>query len=323
MTATIKPPERDGRPRRRVPRFSSLESLGFSDSAHVWSDSPRPVPLMHLGPQSAPPTEPDLLADWQPTEVGGRLTGRNFRWSLVVAPLLLAGAVAAFGWWLYQRPIENAQASSEAVVAQAETLQATLPALEELNSGLLKLDETTEIGALTAVDTAARDLFSGSGDLDPTNAGARSAAASASSAALEASRLTGDAHAYQLAVAPILLTPEMITDPEAIALDDAARTFGDWQLTFDDTRTALPAGILADVTVQIALISEDLPMLLTDYVEALRADSQDGADAVLDQLAARLAGARASLEKAVIETQERVATRIAEAETALGSLINP
>lgn len=318
MTATIKPPRRGGRAHRRVPRFSSLESLGFSDSEQVWSDSPLPDPLFARGTQVIQPVPPsEVLADWEPTEVDSSLTGRHFRWSLLVTTVFLVGAVAGLGWWLYQRPIAEAEATATAVALEAERLEASLPGLETFSRGLLVSDENTDTTPLAEVDDAARDLFNTSGELTASDGTARSDAAAASSAALEAVRLAADAYSYSMAVRPMVVAPELETDPEAIALDDAARAFGDWQHEFDDIRAALPGNILADVTSQFDAISEDLPALLTRYVDALRGDSQEEAAAVIGGLAGRLSETEELLERALAGVQARVDLRI---EAVRGSL---
>lgn len=320
MTATIKPPKRARRHRKPPIRFSSMESLGFSNPSSVWSDSPivpTPAPGRHIDPNPVP----DSLADWQPEEFEDRLSTNNIRWSVLVTAFVLLAAAGGVGLWLYQRPAAQAEASVAAATLQAEDLLATLPALQTFNEALLGTGEGDDPTSLFAVDAAARALFDVSGDLDASAGSARSAAASASGAALDGVRLAGDARSYRVAVVPILVPPELETDPNLIELDEAARNFGSWQLRFDDVRTALPDGVLTATTEQLDVLSGDLASILTQYVDTLREDDQVGAQAVLTTLVRRLADVDEQMTRSLIEAQERVADRIVEAEAALTTML--
>lgn len=315
MTATIKPPDREVKSRPRSIRFVAMESLGFSNPSSVWSDTPSTE-----APEAASSTEPDTLADWQPQDFGGRLDGANFRWSLLVVFLIFLAAAAAVGYWLYQRPNVQAEASVAAVTEDAEVLSRALIDLEVFNSALIG-DEDADTAQLFGADTAARELFQTSGELPSSESNTRSLAAAAASATLDGVRLAGDGQSYRLAVGPILATPDLETDPNVIELDEAARTFGEWQLRFDEVRTALPDGVLPDVTEQLDVLSGDLTMVLREYVDALREDEGLAAEAVVASLSARLQGIAEELAVAVEETSARVGERIAEARSALGSLL--
>ncbi len=316
MTATIKPPKSGGK--TRPIRFISMESLGFSNPDSIWSDSPSaPATIPH-----APVDGHDTLADWAPTEVMERLGGRNTRWGLVAFTIVVIGAMAgAAAWWLYQRPVNHAAASQAAVMESAENLESSLSGLEEFNAELTIAGEDADTSGLFAADAAARQLFTDSGGLPGTESATRSAAAAASSAVLDGVRLDSDAHAYHTAVRPILITPGLETDPALIELDEAARSFGDWQLRFDEVRTALPDGVLPGVTEQLDVLSGDLSNLLTAYVDALRNDDRVGAADVLAGLSARLEVLSEELESALVSTKDEVAGRIAEARAALTTLV--
>jgi hypothetical protein len=321
MTATIKPVDRTGRARTRPIRFSSMESLGFSDAASTWSDSPAPVLSPSTGRHLAPPPAPDPLADWHPEAIGRRLDGANFRWSLLVVTLTIIGGLAYGGLWLYQRPAAQAQASVTAVASSAEDLEASLPLLEQFNEALSTADQTADTAGLFTVDDAARALFSASGDSPSTETAIRSDASGAAGSALDGVRLARDAHAYRLAVGPILIAPALETDPTLIELDEAARSFGAWQLHFDEVRTALTDTVLPGVTDQLDILSGDLTAILGDYVDALREDDMTAADAVVAGLSGHLASIEQSLVTAIEDVQTRVRTRIVETRQALASLL--
>jgi hypothetical protein len=299
-----------------------MESLGFSDASSTWSDNPIVVPFVEpRGRHVAPPPPPDLLADWQPEEIGSRLTGSNVRWGLISLLFVLAAGLAATAIWAYQRPAALAEASTEAVTAEATALATALPTLESFNVDLLVGDQTFISSDLFAVEGAARTLFQVSGDISSNESGVRSAATTAASAALDGVRILSDAQAYQMAIVPILVVPGLETDPALIELDEAARTFGDWQMRFDEVRTALPEGSMPKVTEQLDIVSGNLAATLTSYLDALRTDDRTAAASVVTELGVRLETVGTALTAALEDAQREVAGRIGETRQALDVLL--
>jgi hypothetical protein len=314
MTATIKPPDREVK--SRPIRFSAMESLGFSNPSSVWTDAPSIDDDVAV----AASPEPDTVADWQPGDFEDQLTGRDLRWGLLLTSVLILLGIGAAGFWLYQRPSAEAAASTRAVLQSAEQLESSLGGLETFNADLTNTDEESDTSLLFVADAAARALFEVSGDLPASESDRRSSAAAASSATLDGVRLAEDAYAYRLAVYSMLVAPELETDHNLIELDEAARSFGDWQLRFDDVRTVLPDGVLPEVTEQLDVLSGDLTAMLGDYVAALRVDDSGAATTVLNTLSTRLQDVRDELEAATVETQARVEQRLSETRAALGAL---
>lgn len=320
MTATTKPPKQRDPGRSRPIRFFSMETLGFSDAASTWSDSPLPIPMELQAPPPLQPPEPDRLENWEPEEIAPRLAGGDVRWSVVIAIALLITGALGFAYWLYQRPTAQAETSVAVLKDEVDALSSSLPALQELNDSLVADPMAPDSIDLTAVESAARQLFEASGELPADETDARYLAAGAAGSALDGVRLAGDARSYLMAVAPILSTPALETDPSVIALDDAARSFGDWQIRFDDIRTALPDAVLSDVTEQFDVLSGDLTSILGDYVNALREDDQAAVSRVVEELSSRLDDIEARLETALGHTQEQVRQRINETRDALAKL---
>lgn len=319
MTATIKRPGRRSATQKRRVRFSSLESLGFTNVASTWSDSPTIEPETPRGRHLAAPPRSEDLADWQPQDFGRRLTGSNIRWGVIVMVALVIGAVAAFGFWLYQRPAAIEQAADIEVTARAQALESAMPVLIEFNQGLLGAEFAKGAGALDSVESVARRLFDISASLDEIDR--RSAASQAAGSALDGVQLAREAHAYRSAVLPMLATPDLETDPELIALDEAARMFGDWQLAFDDVRTALPDRSLSGVTEQLDILSRDLTSFLGRYVDALRNDDKAAAGNALAALGSRLDTIEQALNNSIEDIQARVQVRVDETLTALDQLL--
>lgn len=329
MTATIRPPERGSLTRKPL-RFSSLESLGFSSAASIWSDpgtatpvsSPATaIPVLRRGRHEAAPHEPETVADWRPEDFGGRLTGGNVRWGLVAMVIVLLAGAVGFGYWLYQRPALVEEASAAELVARANALDEVLPELEEFNQNLLSLDPATGTSSLFSVESEARALFEASGGLADTQSEMRRASSEAAGSALDGVRLINEAHSYRSAVLPILTLPDLETDPELIALDEAARAFGDWQLVFDDVRSALPESVMSDVTRRLDMLAGNLDSILTNYVDALREDNPEAAQGVLSDLGGRLGEIHESMDSAIEDVQTRVTTRVEETRHALEAIL--
>lgn len=322
MTATIKPSAKGDRARRRALRFSSMESLGFSDATSVWTDSETPLVEPEKGRHVAPMRAPETLADWAPEDFGRQLTGRDVRWHRIAAVVLVVGTLAGFGFWLYQRPEARDLASVGDVRDQARMLATAMPTLVEFNEGLTGDGDTTSgTAALFEVESVARTLFEASASLPDDQLDMRSTSSDAAGSAIDGLRLVGDAHSYRSAVLPYLTAPALETDPSLIELDQAARSFGEWQLRFDEMRTALPDGILPDVTRQVDVLSGDLTSIMGRYVDALRQDDGPAAVDVVADLRYRLTQIDSSLSAALGDIQRRVQVHIGEADRAIQALL--
>ena len=313
MTATTRPKARGRHSVQARLRFSSLESLGFTDSTRVWSDPPSaPMPPDRI--------EPETLADWRPEEIGGRLDGSNFRWGMITALIALVVSTAGVGVWLYQRPAAEIQAAISGLIVQAGRVETILPALEEFNQDLLTAEDLSADAALVELEKEVRALFESSTALGETNVDVTAASAQAVDSALEGVRLAREASAYRLAVLPILTAPPLETDPSVIELDEAARLLGDWQLIFHETLEALPEDLFPETTGRLRGISTDLPSLLNQYVDALQADAAAAAAAVLTDLETRLTDVHVSMKTALEGVQREVTEHIVATEEALAAI---
>ena len=326
MTATIKTNNPTALRRRRF-RLASMEALGFIDhpgTASTWTTTAAPPTTAATPPisQVAPVTDP--FADWQPTEVGSRLLRGHIRWGLLSASLLMAAGLVGIGFWIYQRPAALASEALIEVHASASALSPELIAAQELNKGLLDQEQipSTVIAALLTLDAHARDLFEASAMLPSSKAASRTLAANVATEALDASRLLGTSYAYRAAVIPILAAPEFETDSSLVALDDAARRFGEWQSKFDSVRSALPTSTLTPVTTELAFISGDLDSLQTRYLDALRKGDRSGAITAVDDLSERLTAAEGMLFSELSEVQAKIQRRIDKALTTIELLVS-
>lgn len=311
MTATVRPPK--GQSRRRALRFSSLESLGFSDATFTWSDTPSDPPGSMRGRHEA------TVADLKPVEFDRDLDRGNVRWGLVTLVVLLLGGLGAFGYWLYQRPAVMEQAAVTEIVAIASEVEDGLPLVATAGAELAESELSPDGPALAAVESNARALFEVSGTVGDLET--RIAASEAAEATLDAIRLIRETGSYRAAVIPSLATPDLVTDPDAIELDEAARSFGDWQHAFTTMRAALPDGALPRVTEQLDAISVDLTRVLGEYVDALREDDQKAAELVLTTLGVRLTEAAETMDRSISDITTRIELQVTEADSALRRLL--
>ena len=323
MTATIRTPDprqaRHAKAKRRRTRFSSMESLGFIESPTTVSTSwfapqtPAPPEVPREAPGTKRGAHERTVADLEPNDTTEFLVRRNIRWGLVTVVVLLLGALTAGALWLWQRPAVMADSALAAVESAATDLEPELMSLSDLASELSSpgLDSTVFTDQIRSVDQQARELFNAAGALPASAAAFRTAAADTATSALDASRLIGDAVAYRSTVVQILVPPALETDPELIALDDAVRTFGTWQQNFNEIRSALPDGVMSQVSQELALISGTMEATQGRYIDALRDDDPEGAADALGDLADRLVAAEGLLW-----------TSLAEIETKAGELID-
>lgn len=325
MTATIQTSKLTAPPRRRF-RIASMEALGFIDNpgtASTWAGAPtRPmIVAKSQTSQSVPMVDP--FTDWQPTEVGSRLLRGRIRWGLLSAILLMAVGIVAIGLWLYQRPVALAAEAMLEVRASASALSPDLITASDLNNSLLDQNRVpaTVIASLLTLDAHARDLFEASAMLPSSESASRTRAADAASKALDASRLLGANYAYRAAVIPILAAPQFEADPSLIALDEAARRFGEWQARFDSVRSGLPAGSLSSITAELAVVSGDLELLQTRYLDALRRDDMAGAITVVEDLSKRMTVAEGMLYSGLSGVQTSIQRRIDSALSTIELLV--
>jgi len=325
MTATIQTSKLADPPRRRF-RIASMEALGFIDNpgtASTWADAPT-RPMIVATSQTSPSVPMvDPFSEWQPTEVGSRLLRGRIRWGLLLVILLMAAGIVAIGLWLYQRPEALAAETMLEVRASASALSPDLITASDLNNSLLDQNQVpvTVIASLLSLDAHARDLFEASATLPSSESASRTRASDAASKALDASRLLGANYAYRAAVIPILAAPDFETDPSLIALDEAARRFGEWQARFDSVRSALPAGSLSSITTELAVVSGDLDSIQTRYLDALRRDDMAGAITVVEDLSKRMTVAEGMLYSGLSGVHATIQKRIDSALSAIDLLV--
>ena len=330
MTSTTRTTKRFRR--RGLLRLSYMESLGFLDSPSTVStksapSTSTPVTPTPLQPVSAvqevvqtpsPTVEDDPFANWVPAEVGDRLHSGNLRWGFLIGVLMVAAGLVGTGFWIYQQPAAAAAGAREELVAVVDSLEPHLNALGNLNASLTLPTIEPGTSTLSAVKSAARDVFDTSATLPSALNVEGSISADIAGDALDAARLVGDAIAFKGAVIPILAAPTFETNPDLIAIDGAAREFGAWQAQFDSVRTALSPGMMSTLSSELALISGELESIQNRYLDALRTEDQFGTRSAINDLNNRLTDAENILNNSLVEVQERADQRIADALTGIG-----
>lgn len=307
------------------PRLFSMELLGFLDNpgtATTWASATTPGGEVTAGRHLAP-GEKARIADRAPSDLGSEFLKGNFRWSALLALILIGAGIAALGAWATQRPVADRALALGEVRASGAELEAAVAGMNGLNEVLVAPEVT--IGSvnetLSQVDDLARQLFTASAVLPQSEATHRSRATAASGDALDATKLLREAYAYRAAVLPVLAAPSLETDPDLIEIDEAVRQFGAWQARFDEIRTALPADVMGKLTDELDSVSAQLDTMMTDYVDALRSDDQAAAADVVAGLERRLAATETALFTALGDVQTRVQRHIDSSLFALDLLV--
>ncbi len=296
-----------------------MESLGFFEESVARSTSWSAAPTEE---SHSAGTRPDPFETWENTAVQKRLVTGRIRWSSVVGVLMMCAGIAGIAAWIQQRPIELAQDALNEVMVAAATLEPALLDLDGVTPMLTSESGSARVApAVIAVEEAARGLFEASIGLNSSQSTARALAERAVNDALAASRMTGESAAFHAAVAPILAPPSLMTDPSLVELDEAAREFGEWQTHFDAVRLALADSVMSRTTVELAVISGDLPSTLSNYLDALRTDDLARATAVLDDLTLRLRAAGEVMATEAVEVETRTSQLIDDALTSVRALL--
>lgn len=301
-----------------------MEVLGFAeteattyDSRLTWVETAETVAVM-------PATEPeDPLFSWLPSDLSAAFTGRKIRWGLVASLGLLLFVVAATAIWVYQRPaVEQARARESVVVA----LEGIRPGLTELAEANATLDSATVDGARVssatlAVDAGVRRVFDAAATLTDADTEARTRIISVSGDLAEAVRRFGDAVAVRSAVIPALTPPELLTDPTAVSLEDAAAGFANWQARYESVRETLPEATFRQVSEAIAALSANLAGHQGVYLDALAEGDEATASGVVSRISSDLEGIESALMEALAATKGQVDSAISDAQAAFSELI--
>ena len=331
MTATS-----STRPRKRF-RLAAMESLGFSEapfdsslrrpaSARTTLVTTRPAPKTGKHVEDlwdSTELHAPALVDWKPSSTSKRLHKRNFRLTVVLGTLVVLVGAAAFAYWIYQRPVKEAAIARAAVAADATDLSVALEGVAEVVVLLPSphIDNINYSTILSLSDDAARNLFASSADLTQGSALDRATATDVAGIALDISRTTGHAMAYRLALEPALTLPVFETDPGLIDLVGATEEFGAWWARFDEIVTALPQGVVPDVTDSSTTLLADLESWQAGYVDAIRVEDAPAAAAVLAELQAELDKIHAELLVSSEALSAEVSALLAHASQRLASLV--
>jgi hypothetical protein len=208
------------------------------------------------------------------------------------------------------------------VQAAAATLEPEMVGLKQLNQTLAA--PSTDAGAINQamldLESAIRALFEAGATLDHLDAVVKSTVLEIAGEVSEAQRLFSDAHAYRAALIPVLAPPDLETDPELVALEDAAASFSEWQARFESVRTALPSGILPEVTAGLDGLAAEIGRGQRLYLDALGDDDLEGAMLAVGRIEEGLGGVEDILFAALAATSDQVDSLIRNATEGLGAL---
>ncbi len=265
------------------------------------------------------------LVDWQPQNVSSAKLGRrNFRWPVVLGVTFAILAVAALGYWFYQRPDSVAAAArgdvNDRALALAEALDATEPVTDGLDDERLP-EAAIESSASFDMSEAAREMFAASGELPSSDTEGRAAATDGAALAIDASRQLGDAIAYRTALEPLLTLPLLETNPALTDLTVATAAFTEWRAGFEATHAGLPDVIMGQTSAILDEIVQGLDATQTAYLDAMREGDRAGAVETIGELKAALSNARAALVDDMGELASSLETTIDEIRARIEPLI--
>ena len=339
--------------RRRLVRFSWMESLGFIDSpTATWTTSPvaptetpfdstqttelvalpvgkhtkRIEPTGELVRDMWDSTElhAPSLVDWVPQAFSSKTLGRReFRWPALILALLAVITLTGLGLWLYQRAGGSTAVAVAEVRSEADALtqafQVATPLIDGLAAERLP-EENLDSTAFFEIDRAARALFEASADLPASAAADRSAAADASGTALDASRQLMDATAYRTALEPALTLPLFETDPALVDLTVATAAFTEWRSIFENVNEGLPA-MSGQASSALDEVSNSLDLAQTAYLDAMRTGDSHTAVETIGVLKAQLQTVRNALLTDMGEISTVVSGLLDDAKVTLDQLL--
>lgn len=300
-----------------------MEVLGFAetpatayDSRLIWVETAETVPV-------APAPEPeDPLFSWLPSDLSAAFTGRKIRWGMVGTVGLLLLVVAFTAIWVYQRPAVEQARARESVVSAVSGIQ---PGLAQLRAANATLDAPTLDGAgassaSLAVDAGVRSVFDAAAMLTDADSDVRTRMISVSGTVAEASSRFSDAVAIRSAVIPALAPPELLTDPTAVSLEDAAAAFADWQARYESLRESLPETTFTEVAEAMTALSANLSGHQRLYLDALSEGDSQTAAGVIDRIGSELSAIESALMAALTVTRVEVDEAISGAEVAFAEI---
>lgn len=272
------------------------------------ADRPAPAPApRRTGTSTLAPTGELVEALWrdgpESTAIDGWVPEESALTALAKlrrAPSI-AGALAALMlvlavWWIAGAGSRREQALLASVgtegSALAEVLDGFQTVIDDVGDGLID-DSSAASAGLARLDLAARDLFEAASGLpgtDPALAEARRNSIDVAQGALALETALGNVLAYEGALRPFLVAPELPAQVDTDGIPAVASELAWWTTQFASRSTALPddplvAGHRAEVDALVA----DLDDFQSAYLDALREGRSSDA-------AARVAGLTARLE---------------------------
>lgn len=312
-----------------------MEMFGFIDTPGTASAPPRKVievqvtqsPLVETPSEQTSNGSPvgdqaDPFADWKPEEVGTRLTSGRVRWGLLTSLLVILAGVAVAAVWVYQLPRAEAREAREEMVESADALRTVLADFETTNSSLAAstLDAAGINTVLLSLDAAGRRVFEAAGSLPQDESEARQEAIAISALLVDAQNLFTRALTYRSAVIPVLVPPDLETDPALVSLEDGAAAFAEWEARLDNVRNSLPEETMQPVTNRLNVISASLPNIQRTYLDAIGEEDADGASAAIRVLVRTLSSAERLLFAELARIRGEVGALVSEADDRLRRL---
>lgn len=319
-----------------------MELLGFYDQPYQVAVSRPPPPprvsaivtSMHRSSQALNSNErvSDLwettevnesaLDWWKPQVIARRkLGGRRMRTSSLLTALIVMVGLVFLTWSLVQRPGRAAEESLQAMASDTRVLLQTLPAVEEVVTGIGQPDApdlTLSTERVLDAESAARQLFADAGSQSGPR---RDAAVSAAGGVLEATSRVNQLLAYRLSAERLLVPPVLPSSPGETDLPSATEAVAGWRAEIETGVSDLAPEVLPDHRNGLEQWLGSLDAWQSQYLDAIRQEDSPATGSAVADLESQILDLRQTLLDELAEEGGDLRVQIADARQAAERLL--
>lgn len=338
MTVPVPPvlpaPKRTNPDPRDGVRLPGMELLGFYDQPYQVKVTPPPTPpraaaIVTFAPHSPRGLTPSgrVSALWDTTEVDEsamerwrpqiirrrKLGGRRTRMSTLLTALVALVGLVFVSWSLVQRSDRAAEESLQNIGADTREFLRTLPAVEEIVSGIGNPDPpdlTLSTERILDAESSARQLFADAGAQEGSR---RDQAVAAAGGVLEATGRANQLLAYRLAAERMLVVPSLPSDPAATDLPSATEAVAGWRAEIETEIDELAPDVLAGYQSALEEWLRSLDAWQGQYLDAVRQEDRQATGEAVAELEAQIVELRQGLLDELAQAGGELRSEIADA----------
>lgn len=235
------------------------------------------------------------------------------RTSSLLTALVMAVGLIFVTWSLVQQPGRAAAESRQTIGSDTRALLQTLPAVEDVVTGIGQSDApdlTLSTQRVLEAESAARQLFADAG----SQAGPRrDAAVSAAGGVLEATSRTNQLLAYRLSAERMLVPPVLPSAPDETDLPSATEAVAGWRAEIETGVADLAQEVLPDHLRGLEAWLGSLDTWQGQYLDAIRQEDPQAMEATVADLESQILELRQTLLDELAEEGGHLRVRIADA----------